>query len=97
MTLKREEGESFEDYKKRRKEYNEDVKRRSRGRLVWNSSRIVQKPDGDITDFVKARVEGTYVKGVGKLHDSQSEKNKYDSLKEKAIKKRLLERKDATT
>ena len=95
MTLARRPGESFEDYKKRRKRENKEARERTRGTVVWNSSNMIKKPDGTIGELVKVRNEGTYVKGVEKLHGSHSDKNKYDRLKSKAIKRRLKEREDA--
>jgi hypothetical protein len=36
--MKREKDESYEDYKKRRKEENQKQKLRTKGHLYWNSS-----------------------------------------------------------
>lgn len=95
MTLARRPGESFEAYKIRRKEDNAATSERTRGTVVWNSSNLIKKPDGTIGELVRVRNEGTYVKGIEKLHGSHSDKNKYDRLKAKAIKRRLKEREDA--
>lgn len=37
--MKRETNESFEDYKKRRKEFNSECKRKMEGTLIWNSQK----------------------------------------------------------
>ena len=95
MTLARRPGESFEAYKIRRKRENKEARERTRGTVVWNSSNMIKKPDGTIGELVKVRNEGTYIKGVAKLHSSHSDKNKYDRLKAKAIKRKLKEREDA--
>lgn len=80
-------NEDFKSYKKRLRKENKALKERTRptaGNIVWNSANIVRKPGGDITDLVKVKNEGTYVKGVGLLHSSLSDKNKYDRIKDKA-------------
>ena len=68
MTLKRKPGESFDDYKKRRKTESADAKKRSRGTVVWNSSNIIPKPGGTIGELVKVRNQGTFMKPLTKYH-----------------------------
>lgn len=98
LSAKRRPGEDFEAYKKRRRKENKSLKERLKGTVVWNSSSVIKKPDGGLLDLVKVKMQGTYVKGIGKLKSSFSAKNKFDKLRAKAIKKRLLgEKEDAET
>jgi hypothetical protein len=90
-SAKRRAGEDFEAYKKRLKQERKALKRKTRGAIVWNSSNVIRKPDGIITEMVKVRNQGTYVKGVGKLYKSFADKNRYDQLKKNAERKRRME------
>ena len=48
---KRKENESFEDYKKRRKEEKKKLKSRMKGKVVWESGKygtFVKSRDGDL-------------------------------------------------
>ena len=97
-SAKRMAGEDFEAYKKRLRKENKALKERTRptsGSIVWNSSNVIRKPGGDLTEMVKVRNQGTYVKGVGKLHKSFADKNRYDQLKKDAERKRRREIEDA--
>ena len=91
-------GEDFKAYKKRLKQERKALKDRTRptsGSIVWNSSNIIRKPGGDLTETVKVKNQGTYVKGVGKLYRSFADKNRYDQLKKDAERKQRSETKDA--
>ena len=84
---KRREGEDFDEYKKRRKSEAKELKERLNGKVVWNSSNMIPKPGGTIGEFVKVSTRGTFVRGRDKLENCQSDKNKYDRMKEKTERK----------
>lgn len=84
--MKRKPGESFEAYKKRRKKEQKLLKSRMRGNVIWNSSNVIQRPGGDITELMKIRNQGTFRKPKAEYDHKLNAAKKAEKEKKKNAK-----------
>ena len=85
--MKRKDGESFEDYKKRRKEAAEDLKARLKGRRVFQSNVFTMEKDPDTGEEKLKRTGQTFVRGKNSLTGSIADANRYQRMLKKAERK----------
>lgn len=96
MALRRMEGESFEDYRERRKLDNAETKEKMKPVQIWTSSIVVpnakqaDRPEY-LRDLVKVPVRGTFDRSKGhKMPNSLSEKRRRERAIEKLKKQGII-------